>query len=248
MCTFSIQHTDGPGSPRAALCHHLRAVTAGCHPSEVSRSIELPPWPASGTGAERAKVTQPQRNSTWTSAGCAAECKPSPVFWGACAHQKCISRNDQDGHAKLEEPVKLCVLLVSHALAAQVFPHALRLPLLPGWPALPHSPTDLPWGRQLPATGPAAGQECCYKRDPRATGNAPDPMAGCPRAAQPSPSPRAACCAQGKASPGSGLLRGQRPHGHAGAVRAVGCRALCRANPIQKSLREMMRRAASDLC
>lgn len=61
---WKLQHTDGPGSPRAALCQHPRAVTAGCHPSEVSRSIQPPPWPAWGTGAGMGQVTQEQWNST----------------------------------------------------------------------------------------------------------------------------------------------------------------------------------------
>lgn len=54
VCSFLMQDTDGPGSPRAALCQSPMAVTAGCHPSEVSRSIQPPPWAA--LGLEWAKI------------------------------------------------------------------------------------------------------------------------------------------------------------------------------------------------
>lgn len=79
VCSFLMQDTDGPGSPRAALCQSPMAVTAGCHPSEVSRSIQPPPWAA--LGLEWAKIASTSA-AAWTCAGCAVECKPFPAFWG----------------------------------------------------------------------------------------------------------------------------------------------------------------------
>lgn len=153
-------------------------------------------------GLEWAKVAQPQWNSTgatvWTCARCAVECKPSAVFWGACAHQKCISRNDQEGHIKLEEPVKLCVLLVLQTLAAQVFKHTLQLLLLPWGASPPTTPTRKspvhPAAPQPLALLQKMLQECWYKRDPQChTGiHQIIPITSCLQAAQPSLTPRVA--------------------------------------------------------